>query len=389
MRIMVSLEHHFVRTPQGVFTDLAFGYDYWREILEVFDEVLVLARVKKADKLADGMFRADGEGVAFIDLYDYRGLLSLICTWPFVLWQIKRATVKTDRFLLMSGQVSVLLWFWLRLMKRPYAMGFVGRTVEAISAEGSGLFRHLYKLLGRVSEWVWKIQARRASQASYTSEFLRQCYPTSEGEKEFVFSGVRITDDVLTAPRDAGAFSQRPFVMVSVGRLELQKGHAWLVESAAELASKTDLPEWKMNILGPGTQIPVLKRRVKKLGLEYKVNIVGAVGWGYELFQYLDRAHLFVLPSFTEGLPRSLVEAMARGLPAIGANTGGIPELLDKQCLVEIGDVKGLAGRIADFMTKPDSLAEMSAKNFERALNFRVEITKNRKLAFWRSILNG
>lgn len=48
MKLLVVLEHHFVRCPKGVFTDLAFAYDYWQEFLKVFDEIIVTTRVENS-----------------------------------------------------------------------------------------------------------------------------------------------------------------------------------------------------------------------------------------------------------------------------------------------------------------------------------------------------
>jgi glycosyltransferase involved in cell wall biosynthesis len=93
-----------------------------------------------------------------------------------------------------------------------------------------------------------------------------------------------------------------------------------------------------------------------------------------------------VLPSLTEGMPRSLIEAMARGIPAIGSNTGGIPELLPKQALVSVEDVGALADKIVEFMSNPDRLVKMSNYNFRKAQDYRIERTKSEKLAFWNYI---
>ena len=77
----------------------------------------------------------------------------------------------------------------------------------------------------------------------------------------------------------------------------------------------------------------------------------------------LGRADLFVLPSLTEGLPRALLEAMARGLAAVGTAVGGIPELLPPDCLVPPRNAAALARLVREVMTKPDTLEAMAQRN--------------------------
>src|SRR5207247_3533876 len=91
----------------------------------------------------------------------------------------------------------------------------------------------------------------------------------------------------------------------------------------------------------------------------------------------LDRADVFVLPSLTEGLPRALLEAMARGLPAVATTVGGIPELLPADWLVPPRNAVALARRLREVMaTPPAALMAMAQKNQEvaRAYHERVQM---------------
>jgi glycosyltransferase involved in cell wall biosynthesis len=96
----------------------------------------------------------------------------------------------------------------------------------------------------------------------------------------------------------------------------------------------------------------------------------------------LDEADLYCLPSHTEGLPRSLVEAMARALPAVASSVGGVPELLDPACLVPPGDPAALAGAIGRLLADKEEWVRQSARNAERAAGFHERVTGPARLAW-------
>jgi glycosyltransferase involved in cell wall biosynthesis len=100
----------------------------------------------------------------------------------------------------------------------------------------------------------------------------------------------------------------------------------------------------------------------------------------------LDRADLFVLPSRTEGLPRAMLEAMARALPCLGSTVGGIPELLPPEDMVSPGDVTALARKIREVLADPPRMSRMSARNLEKAQAYREEILQERRVAFYQHV---
>src|SRR5690606_2722669 len=97
----------------------------------------------------------------------------------------------------------------------------------------------------------------------------------------------------------------------------------------------------------------------------------------------LDQADLFVLASRTEGLPRAVIEAMARGLPCIGTSVGGIPELLPTEDLVPPGDADTLARKISEVSRSPERMAAMSRRNLKKAADYRDDVLRQRRNAFY------
>ncbi|MGH2559900.1 MAG: glycosyltransferase, partial [Thermomicrobiales bacterium] len=139
-------------------------------------------------------------------------------------------------------------------------------------------------------------------------------------------------------------------------------------------------------LVGDGKHRGSLEVRAVRLGIKDRVHFLGQLSAGEVVRAELDRADLFVLPSRTEGLPRAMVEAMARALPCIGSTMGGIPELLQADEMVPPGDVAALAAKIREVVLDPERMARMSVRNLERAQDYRDATLRARRVAFYHRV---
>jgi glycosyltransferase involved in cell wall biosynthesis len=134
-------------------------------------------------------------------------------------------------------------------------------------------------------------------------------------------------------------------------------------------------------VAGNGRRHDELVDLCRTTGLTDTVSFVGSISRA-EVVELLDSAALFVMPSRTEGLPRALVEAMARALPAVGSAVGGIPELLDESCLVPPDDPEALAAAIHRLLSDPKTWEEQSRRNLETARGYE-QSAADRLFATW------
>lgn len=158
--------------------------------------------------------------------------------------------------------------------------------------------------------------------------------------------------------------------LVAVGRFSAQKGFGLLVEAMAIAA--LSLPGLRLTLVGDGELRGQIKGLIDKFGLGPRITLTG---WQDEagVRKALDAAQALILPSFAEGLPMVLMEAMANGRPVIATAIAGVPELVNRDCgwIVPAGDAMALATAIhALSQMPPDRLAEMGraarARVFER-----------------------
>jgi glycosyltransferase involved in cell wall biosynthesis len=110
--------------------------------------------------------------------------------------------------------------------------------------------------------------------------------------------------------------------LICVGRLSPEKGHAGLLQAFAALGGKTVLV-----LVGDGPEEPQLRARAAALGIGDRVTFRGRLGERQTL-EEIARSDLLILPSFMEGLPIVLMEAMATGTPVVASRVAGIPELV-------------------------------------------------------------
>jgi glycosyltransferase involved in cell wall biosynthesis len=157
--------------------------------------------------------------------------------------------------------------------------------------------------------------------------------------------------------------------LVCVGRLCEQKGQLLLVEAAARLLGEGISPE--IVLVGDGEMRDEIAQKIRECGLAPHVRITG---WADEqqVKNELSQARALVLPSFAEGLPVVIMEALALGRPVISTYVAGIPELIvDGECgwLVPAGDVDALAAAMKRaLLARPDELERMGEAGRARVL---------------------
>lgn len=234
----------------------------------------------------------------------------------------------------------------------------------------------------RTLPFVWALRAmerpvrrwiRRGAPAFVAGDELVQRYGAPGARLFNLYPALSRDFPVLTGPRALDGASGRPLRLVTVARLSPEKGLADLLAAVALLVA-TGRPV-TLNIAGSGPDGERLAALVAELGLGGHVRFAGFVPHGRALVAVLDEGDVFVLPSRSEGLPHSVVEAMARGLPVVATAIGGIPELLGdgSGVVVAPGDVPALAEAIGVLHDDASRRAALSASSLARARRFAPE----------------
>lgn len=167
----------------------------------------------------------------------------------------------------------------------------------------------------------------------------------------------------LGIPKDA-------FVILSVGELNKNKNHQIVIKAMSLLKD----PNVYYIICGEGKLLNFLKKIAQEMGVSEKVNILG---FREDVSEIYKVANLFIHPSFREGLPVAVMEAMASGLPIICSNIRGNRDLIDDKkggYLIEPNDVNGFKNAIETIISDVSIQLKFIEWNNRKVENYDKEI---------------
>ena len=222
----------------------------------------------------------------------------------------------------------------------------------------------------------WRLDEKiaRAAFVSCISHFCRSqgmifAAPEHWSKMHIVHCGVTPDRYQRTDPSQTPS-AGRPAGLVFVGRMAAVKGVPVLLNAIAALNGRG--VELNAVLVGDGAERSRLEARMAELGIADRVEITGYKSQS-EVADYLAAADVFVLPSFAEGVPVVLMEAMATGLPVVTTRIAGIPELVEHTkngYVVPPGDAASLAGAIEKLVTAPGLREEMGAAGQKKVQAF-------------------
>jgi glycosyltransferase involved in cell wall biosynthesis len=388
MKTLVSASAHFALTPDGrLWTpNSSLQYSFWTRYLYAYDEVHLLVQTEKRDTPPEDWGEATGEGVVAAPVPDFLTPRLLVQNLSTVKKRVRETLAKTEAVhLRLSCFLGSLIWRELK-KGRPFGAEVVADPYQSFAPDA---FQHPARPFFRW--WIphdLRNQCATACAATYvTREALQRRYPPGPDTFSTYFSDVDLSGEFLVNSPHSAPDTDRRFNLVYLGTLaQLYKAPDVLIKAAGACA-KEGL-NLQLTLIGSGRHRQELEELAKSLGIADRVTFRGQVSNRDEVKAELDAADLFVLPSHQEGLPRAMVEAMARALPCIGSTVGGIPELLSQEDLVPPGDADALAKKISEVLRDPQRMAQMSARNLETAREYEEGVLRKRREAFYDHVKN-
>lgn len=387
MELVFITEARFVKDAAGKIysTDGTFSKDLWERYLLSFSHIYVIARLSSVgENNIKENFRADSSRVSFIELPYYKGLKGYIKNYIEIKKIIRGSITKGRAYICRCpGILGSIAARELRKKGLPYGIEIVGDPYE-VFAPGA-LKNPLRPFLRAIMTQQMKNAALNASAVLYvTRQTLQNRYPAKPGVFAVSASNVILSErDIVKTP---GEFKRKgEYNIISIGSLEQMYKAPDVTLKAIQLLNQNNFP-CRLTWIGEGRHKQDMILLSKELGIEDRVLFTGSVPPGEEVRRYLDTSDIFVLASRTEGLPRAMIEAMARGLPCIGTNAGGIPELLEGEVIVPKDNPEALFENLKCLMQNP-SLAEYQAKrNLLEARTYVSELLDINRRSFYETL---
>jgi glycosyltransferase involved in cell wall biosynthesis len=374
------------RAPDGSFYGSHFTETVKARYLQLGDHLTYLGRVVDVEKPSTSFsfLTADNFGVVEV---------------PDVLTPIRRVTnhFKAHKIIKTAvASVDVVVARLPSLISRiavGYAIKF-GKPYlsECVACNWDALSNH--KLLWRLSApWYYYAQKRVIKDAPHviyvTNQFLQRRYPTNG--QQYSISDVEIAPSnpeiLLDRIENISELIEKPRTirLVTVASVSTPyKGQDDVIHAMSLLLGSG--LNFEYHLIGGGDQHRLRTLALAK-NIENRVYFHGSVTHD-SVFSLLDDMDIYVQPSRQEGLPRALIEAMSRGLPAIGARTGGIPELLPAERIYAPKDIAQLRALLTNLVNYQE-LKKDAQRNFDKAQKYTTAVLSEKRKSAYRNFLDS
>ncbi len=383
MKVLFAFDNKFCRGKDGrYYSDGQFPYRIWQRYLESFDEIVVAGRVRplRPDERLEDLDLSNGPRVSFVEIPNLSGLPAALTNRAEAKRKIADALQGCDALIVrVVSEISRVAYQLAQEMQKPWAVEVTSCTFDCLWNYGNWQG----KAYAPVAAYYTRKLVSEAPFAFYvTQEFLQRRYPCR---------GVTVgCSDVQLVDRNEDVLAKRlarlnqargPCRVGLIGSLaQGQKGVDTALNALGQI--KARLPSFQFLVLGGGDPT-----RWQKLATEHGVadrtEFCGVLPSGSAVNAWLDSIDVYIQPSYNEGLPRALIEAMSRACPALGSNVGGIPELLGVECLHRPGDSRSLAALLERAMTDIHWQASQAEVNFRKTAQYEQTELAPVRSRFW------
>lgn len=391
MTLTIVTDHRFFSYNSKVYDNYVFNYDFFKTYLNVFEKIIIVARVKEISDISNKFHLTSGDNITFIPINDIHGIKWFLFS-SFYIKNKKKLIFDTDSFYFVLP--SLASWHVYRINKnrKPTMFHSIGDPRDAMMSSSNNFVKGLFfSLIGKILARRKKKIITDASLGSYVSfSHLQKKYPAKNLIYTDSISSIRLdSSNILNVKKN---FSNSVLRIVHIGSfipLKNQKDLILCLKFLQDINFNVEL-----HLVGSGPLIEDCKKLSNELGVNDKVVFYGQITGYSKIVSILDSCDFFILPSSNEGMPRAMIEAMSRGLICLGSNVGGISELLKKEFTFKPGNVDEMTFIICEILSlKSDEYFEsISTDNIKISRKFvkdELEVKREKLLLKFREIVYG
>lgn len=392
MKALIVLENHFfLDNKNQVWCDRVVDYNYLNRYLNVFDSIIVTGRTQIIDKVSDKKLLVSGENVEFVPMPDFKGAKGLIKNLS-KLKKVIREQIKVCDCAIYRAPTHLSLFTYKEVLKqkKPLVLEFMMAANKMFDGDSFAK-----KILNKIVDKKTKKMCLSAVGVSYVTEHvLQEIYPCKallepNNNKYFTenYSSIDLSKDMYYEQKWNESNKPKIFNIIHTGYMDsYRKGQKVLIEAFKKVCDKGY--DVKLILVGDGEKREEFEKLVKDLNISEKVKFTGLIKDKKLLINHLRESHVLVFPTQSEGLPRTVIEAMSQGLVCISSPVDGIPELLEKEYLIDYNDVDSYANKIIELINNWNICCEQSKRNFNESLKYESNILKEKRTKFYNKVKN-
>lgn len=387
-KLLLSCDDYIFRYREKYYFKNQEWSDFYQRYLRVFDQLRVANRVIDEDELRETRVPIEDKRIEICHLPIFHGPKQYIKEYFAVGHAIRNVVEGCDAAILrIPSTVAQRVGRQVLKVGMPYAVEVVFDAHDGISATPN-IFE---KLLWRIIDYKMRHLCRHANGVScVTSHYLQQRYfSLKPNHFESYYSTLNLDKSFFTSTR-AFPSHHTTFKIAHVDlqiRLHARKGTDVLIRAISKLKKEGIVVNVDFAGDDWGNNKQEILNYAKVCEVEGQVSCPGFLS-REALSKFLDDADLFVLPTKAEGLPRVIIEAIAKGLPTITTPVSGNPELIPEEYLVKFSDVDTLAEKIKRLVTDKIAYEKASKENFEHSLQYEGSILQSRRDEFYTKLKN-
>lgn len=357
-------------------------FELFERYLRVFDTIRLVCRCGKEKELKSNRVPLDQDSrIEIIPVPMFHGIKEYACNYFRVGRSLHNICDGCDAAIIrIPSTLAIRVGYLVIRSVIPYACEVVYDAEDGWRGY-KGLSRLAWK---RIDQQMRELCSKADGVSCVTEHYLQRHYfSKKDGAFTGHYSSLALDKSFYGQPRLFP--KEHVFVIAHLANQigeQSAKGHKETIEAVKILKERGIEVRVKFagnNRLGG---VERFKQYAAELGVSNEVEFVGFLsreGVG----RLLSEADLFVMPTRAEGLPRVIIEAMAKGLPCVTTPVSGNPELIEQHFLVPYEDVENLANRIEELCLSKEFYEETSKINFERSKKYEASILQARRDSFY------
>ena len=366
MRLLFVHDHKFRRINNKFYSIGGLNDEALERYTKVFDDVDVYARIIDEDSNSNRFSEITNKKVNIYGSNEF-SILKLIS----LINDSDKVIIRLPSF---NGLYVIS---FCKIMRKDY-------LIEVVGCAWDSLWNHGLKgkIIAPFITLLNKYEIKKASHVIYVTEkFLQKRYPTNGENTNCSNVSLPSCDENILKKRLLKINSSFDKIIIgTTAALDVKyKGQERVIQVLGEL-KKEGITNFEYQLVGNGEK-KYLENLAKKYNVENQVVFIGGLPHD-KVFEWLDSIDIYIQPSKQEGLPRALIEAMSRGLPCIGANTAGIPELLEAKYIFSNKKIGIIQMKELILKYDVEKMNASAMRNFEESKKYQKEIIESRRNKF-------